>query len=377
MAMYVKQIKIKYSGILPTYDITLTDDVEIVLNQVGQVTDDVSRMRVQVSELQKYYSENIIQAINEKLSRTVDDICNGRITFQQGIDVIGATLFHDSLQSPDFESGMYVGRGWRIDNLGNAEFESIRVRSFLEVVELIVNRMQAQEGDTLFTDNDQIDFVQRVENEQHEVSYILSLKEKYDGYITAQKKGNIIKGIINTLAANQAGVSQYNDGDAVETDGDNTYFTSWMQVIEDRNTENSTLKTNQIRVALYGDNATPAGKNFVPCELMTIARWGCYQDPTDDRYSEAEKLDIERRQRMFSISVSDGRVTKYTKVNAPTLINANYGVTIGELPEFVKQYSKVAEVLSVVGEHTDWLYAQGIVVGNFIKVDINGVPEVS
>lgn len=377
MALYVKQITIKYSGILPTYDITLTDDVEIVLNQIGQVTDDVSRMRVQVSELQKYYSENIIQAINEKLSKVVNDVCQGRITFQQGLDAIGSAIFHDELRSPDFTSGLYTGRGWRVDQLGNAEFESIRARSFLEVVELLVNRLQAQEGDTLFTDNDQIDFVQRVENEQHEVSYILSLKEKYDGYITGQKTGNIIKGIINTLAANQAGVSQYDDDDAVETDGDNTYFTSWMRVIEDRNTADTTLKTNQIRVALYGDNDTPAGKNFVPCELMTIARWGCYQDPTDNRYSAAEKLDIERRQRMFSISVTDGRVTKYTKVNKPKIENTSFGVTIGELPEFVKNYSAVRSVLDVVGEHTDWLYAQGIVVGNFIKVDINGVPEVS
>ena len=75
MALYVKQMTVKYSGVLPTYDITITDDVEIVLNQIGQVTDDVSRMRVQVSELQKYYSENIIQAINEKLSKVVDDGC--------------------------------------------------------------------------------------------------------------------------------------------------------------------------------------------------------------------------------------------------------------------------------------------------------------
>ena len=41
MALYVKQMTIKFGDkALPQYDITLTDDVEIVLNQVGQVTDD-------------------------------------------------------------------------------------------------------------------------------------------------------------------------------------------------------------------------------------------------------------------------------------------------------------------------------------------------
>ena len=143
MALYIKQITIKFGDSpLPKYDITLTDDVEIVLNQIGQVTDDVSRMRVQVSELQKYYSENLIQEINTKLSRIQDDVCQGRITFQQGLDAIGRTIFHDEIRSPQFETGLYGGRGWRIDQLGNAEFESARVRSYFEVVESLVNRLR-------------------------------------------------------------------------------------------------------------------------------------------------------------------------------------------------------------------------------------------
>lgn len=417
--LYVKQITVKYGDKpLPQYDITLTDDVEIVLNQIGQVTDDVSRMRVQVSELQKYYSENIIQEINNKLSRIQDDVCQGRITFQQGLDAIGSVIFHDEVRSPQFESGLYTGRGWRIDNLGNAEFESIRIRSYLEVVELLVNRLQAQEGDTLFTDNDQIDKVDPVyeqvmpeqgddpkANKWYErtsvnneyvytptndtqvdqqktyyyiSSYILSLKEKYQGYITGQMYGNVVKGIINTLAAKQAGVSDVQDSQTVEIDGSNTYYTSWMRVIGTHNTHNPNvnLGVNQIQVVLYGDNFVPAGRNFAPCELMTIARWGCvdYSDPSDPNY-ETIKASIIRRQRMFMISTTDGRVVKYTGVDSPILRNGNYGVTIGELPEFVKNYPDVRAILNQVGEHTDWLYAQGVVVGKFIKVDIEGNPE--
>lgn len=375
MALYIKQITIKYGDKpLPQYDITLTDDVEIVLNQIGQVTDDVSRMRVQVSELQKYYSENLIQEINSKLSKVVDDVCQGRITFQQGLDALGSVIFHDKIQSPQFEEGLYTGRGWRIDNLGNAEFESARVRSFLEIVELIVNRLQAQEGDTLFTDNDQIEKVDVIEDEtDHSISYILTLKEKYQGYVTGQMYGNVVKGIINTLAAKQAGVSDY-ESTSVEIDGENKYYTSWMRVIGTHNT-NVNLGVNQIQVVLYGDNFVPAGRNFAPCELMTIARWGCvdYSDPEDPDY-ETIKASIIRRQRMFMISTTDGRVVKYTGVDSPILKNGNYGVTIGELPEFVKNYPDVRAILDQVGEHTDWLYAQGIVVGNYIKVDREGLP---
>ena len=375
MALYIKQITIKYGDKpLPQYDITLTDDVEIVLNQIGQVTDDVSRMRVQVSELQKYYSENLIKEINSKLSKVVDDVCQGRITFQQGLDALGSVIFHDKIQSPQFEEGLYTGRGWRIDNLGNAEFESARVRSFLEIVELIVNRLQAQEGDTLFTDNDQIEKVDVVEDETDQsISYILTLKEKYQGYVTGQMYGNVVKGIINTLAAKQAGVSDY-ENTSVEVDGENKYYTSWMRVIGTHNT-NINLGVNQIQVVLYGDNFVPVGRNFAPCELMTIARWGCvdYSDPEDPDY-ENVKASIIRRQRMFMISTTDGRVVKYTGVDSPILKNGNYGVTIGELPEFVKNYPDVRAILDQVGEHTDWLYAQGIVVGNYIKVDRDGLP---
>lgn len=432
MALYVKQMTIKYgSSPLPQYDITLTDDVEIVLNKIGQVTEDVSRVRVELSELQKYYSQNIIDEINNKLSRVYDDVALGKITFQQGLNAIGEAIFSGEMRSDRFETGLYTGRGWRIDQLGNGEMESLRVRSYLEVVELLVNRLQAQEGDTIFSDNDQIEKVEPefteattnpndnpkerklYEREQDEYgeysyvqtkdesvvsgktyymisSYILSLKKKYDGYFTPQKKGNILKGIINTLAAKEAGLSD-ESATSVEIDGDNKYYTSWMRCIGTRNTD-STLSNNQIRVELYSDDYsytdpetgetitnhfTPAGRNFPPCELMTIARWGCYLSPDEDGISEDERLSRERRQRMFMISVTDGRVVKYTKVNKPILDEWNYGVTIGELPDFVKRYTDVSSVLEQVGEHTDWLYAQGIVVGKFIKVDIHGKPEVT
>ena len=395
-ALYIKQIVVKYGdNVLPQYDITLTDDVEIVLNQIGQVTDDVSRMRVQLNELQKYYGEDLANQLAEKLSKVVDDVCQGRIAFQAGLDAIGNIIVSDEIKSKGFETGLYTGRGWRIDELGNAEFESARVRSFLEVIELLINRLQAQEGDTLFTDNDQIDRVDKIVN-NGVTSYILSLKEKWDGYTTAQLKGNIIKGIINTLAAKDADVSDESNNNPDKQgsdDGGNKYYTSWMRCIRTYG-DNGTigegvtpLGKNQIEVVLYGDSDVPANKNFEPCELMTIARWGCALDPNEQGITEAEKLSRTQRQRLFMISVSDGRVVKYTGVNAPKLIDGNYGVTIGELPDFVKEFSSVHNVLygyedsygnwhEGVGEHSDWLFAQGIVVENLIKVDKQGLPEI-
>ena len=417
-ALFIKQITIKYGeSVLPQYDITLTDDVEVVLNKIGQVTEDVSRVRVQLSELQKYYSENLIQAINEKLSRVSDDIALGRITFQQGLDALGSIVLSDEIKSQVFNSGLYTGKGWRIDQLGNAEMESLRVRSYLEVVELLINRLQAQEGDTLFTDNDQIDKVEPQfslytihqgdnpnslalyesgGNEEMVLtedttaqsgkdyyfisSYILSLKEKWDGYITSQQEGNILKGIINTLAARQTGVSNENTEDL--------YYTSWMRVVETHNSEGSTLGINQIRVVLYSDDYdtvedgktihhrfTPAGKNFAPCELMTVARWGCALDPDEENenLTDAERESRRRRQSLFYISTTDGRIAKLTGVNSPILKDTNYGTTLGNVPDFIKESSIKDQII----DGRDYLYAQGIIVGSFIQFDKKGNPKIN
>lgn len=376
-ALYIKQITIKYGdSTLPQYDITLTDDIEIVLNSIGQVTDDVSRMRVELSEVQKYYSENLIQDIQSRLSRVVDDVCAGLITFQQGLNAIGRVVLSNEIRSQQYATGLYTGHGWRIDQLGNAELESLRVRTYLEVVELLINRMQAQEGDTLFTDNDQIEKVERrVDASTGEVSYILSLKEKWAGYFTAQQYGNILKGTINTLAAKESGVSDEsgnNPDKQGSDDGGNKYYTSWMRVVGS-NASDNTLGKNQIRVVLYGDDEVPSQKNFQPCELMTIARWGCWQNPKEDGISAAEKESRTRRQQLFYISTSDGRIAKLTGVNSPILQDFNYGTTLGTVPDFVKDWAIKDRLI----DGRDYLYAQGVIVGDFIKVDIQGRPLIN
>jgi hypothetical protein len=191
--------------------------------------------------------------------------------------------------------------------------------------------------------------------------------------------GNILKGVINTLAAKDAGVSDVQDSQTVEKDGSNSFFTSWMRVIATHNTDN-TLSPNQIRVVLYGDNEVPAQKNFEPCELMTMTRWGCINYSTSDASKYADEgLDtqaailasIKRRQQVFYISTSEGRVVKLTGVDSPILRNGNYGTTLGILPEFVQNYPTVHERM-IAGR--DYLYAQGVVVGDFIKIDVEGNP---
>ena len=367
LQLFVKQLTIKYGDdVLPKYDITLTDNVEVVLNQIGQVADDVEKLSTIISALRQNYGKNVWNELAKKLSKTDDDVAMGNISFAK------------NAKSRDFVSGILGGKGWQIDNLGNGEFESLRIRTSLEVPELLINRQQAQEGDTIFSDNDQIEAIEKRIDDTDPLNpvtyYTLSFKEKWDGYITAQQYGNIIKGIVNTLAAREAGVSDVDpQAEGTESDGKNSFYTSWMRVVATHD-EDNTLGVNQVRVVLYGDQDVPAQKNFEPCIMMNCARWGCvdYADPESADY-EAVLASIKKRQVLILISTSDGRIIKMTGVNKPILERWNYGTTLGTLPEFVHNWPSVERELV---DGRDYLYAQGIVVGQLIKVDIEGKPEV-
>jgi hypothetical protein len=70
-ALYVKQETIKFENTpLPTYDISLTDDVEIVLNQIGQTVDEMSKLRKTIDELKKDYNYEIKPLLIDLLTRT-------------------------------------------------------------------------------------------------------------------------------------------------------------------------------------------------------------------------------------------------------------------------------------------------------------------
>lgn len=272
------------------------------------------------------------------LSRLVDDIAEGRITFRQGLTALGVSVFHDEAQFGDFVKSLYGGTGAGIDPQGNAEFESVRVRTYFEAVELIINRLSAMEGEQLFTEADTIDSVVDL----GDGTYGLYLHSKYDGYFTAQAQNNVIKGIINNLAAAALGVT----GDMGPA-----MYTSWMRV----NSVNPAL--NYIEVSLYPDNETPAGRNFPPCELMRIARWGNQTDTT--------------RQSCFYLSSTDGRIIHLTGVTKPIVEPSNYGATFGTTPEFLRAMDLP------IRPDQDYVYARGLIVQDIIRLDYQGKPIVT
>lgn len=289
---------------------------------------------VQVTEKVKAGFADVAKDLSEDspvrqqfLSRLVDDVAKGNITFEKAISVLGLATFSGGAEFGQFIKSLYAGKGAGIDADGNAEFESVRVRSYFECLELIINRLSAIEGDQLLTEADTIERVEDLGDN----CYGLYLKSKWDGYFTAQYPGNVLKGIINTLAT-----------------GSGVYYTSWLRV----NSVNTAA--NYIEVTLYPGEETPAGTNYPPCEMMKIARWGNQADTT--------------RQSCIYLSSTEGRIVRLTGVTKPIIDGSNYGATFGTLPEFLRALD-----LPII-EGQDYVYARGLIVQDIIRIDYQGKP---
>lgn len=306
----------------------LTQIREIEDPETGETTE------AQVTEKVKAGFADVAKDLSEDspvrqqfLSRLVDDVAKGNITFEKAISVLGLATFSGGAEFGQFIKSLYAGKGAGIDAAGNAEFESVRVRSYFECLELIINRLSAIEGDQLLTEADTIERVEDLGDN----CYGLYLKSKWDGYFTAQYPGNVLKGIINTLAT-----------------GSGIYYTSWLRV----NSVNTAA--NYIEVTLYPGEETPAGTNYPPCEMMKIARWGNQTDVT--------------RQSCIYLSSTEGRIVRLTGVTKPIIDGTNYGASFGTLPEFLRALD-----LPII-EGQDYVYARGLIVQDIIRIDYQGKP---
>lgn len=319
----LNEISTDRQGYMYLTQIREKEDTETGETTIEQVTE---KVKAGYADVAKDLSED--SPIREQfLSRLVDDVAKGNLTFEKMLTVLGLSIFKSGAQFGEFVQSLYAGKGAGIDQLGNAEFESVRVRSYFECMELIINRLSAIEGDQLLTEADTIESV----DDLGDNCYGLHLKSKWEGYFTAQYPNNVLKGIINTLAT-----------------GSGVYYTSWMRV-NSVNTAN-----NYIEVTLYPGDEVPAGTNYPPCEMMKIARWGNQTDTT--------------RQSCIYLSSTEGRIVRLTGVTKPIIDSTNYGATFGELPEFLR------ELDLPIAEGQDYLYARGIVVQDIIRIDYQGRP---
>ena len=292
-------------------------------------------------------------------ARTADDFApgsagEGRFVRKDRADqtpydlTVGGTLTaEDVIQSLQYMSGL-LGFGWGGDKKGNFWFESIGVRSFMEIAELIVNRQETIEGDAIYTEGDTIEEV----TDHGDGTYTLKLHPKWDGYTTAQIEHNVLKGIYNNITGalpdSDTGITHINGA---------YYYTSWFRVL----TVNAAANT--IDVVLYPDDEVPAGRNFPPCEMMKFSRWGNSGSADDERYAQ--------RQHCLYVSSTEGRILKLFGVTKPIIDKGNVAVCIGNCPEFLDGVAGLKAGEQIV-------YAQKMVAERFLEHDYEGrgKPEI-
>ena len=282
------------------------------------------------------------KAVDEqRLNKTKDDTAKGTITwekvqkFLQGLTAEDLSQFKKGATFGDFIQGMLLGTGGRIDELGNAEFESITSRSSIIAKELVVNRQTAMESNFVFTESGMVESVTEIPaaTEGGNVTYDLKLQKRWENDFTAFKENDVVLASINTLAEN------------------GKYYDMWLRVLS------VNTVTNTITVVCYPDDECPSKKNYPPCELARLIRWGNAVD--------------EDRQSCWYISSSEGLLVWLDHVTKPIIDKTNYSLAMGKLPDAL---SFLFQDFPTANKRDGAFYAKWMMAASFQQIDYQGNP---
>lgn len=277
----------------------------------------------------------------EFVSRLLDNTAQGTITFEKvqkflkGLTAEDLSQFKRGATFGEFIQGMLFGTGGRIDELGNAEFESITSRSSIIAKELIVNRQTAMESNFVFTESGMVESVTEIPatTEDGNVTYDLKLQKRWDNDFTAFKENDVILASINTLAES------------------GKYYDMWLRVLS------ANTVTNTITVVCYPDDECPSKKNYPPCELARLIRWGNAVD--------------EDRQSCWYISSSEGLLVWLDHVTKPIIDKTNYSLAMGKLPDAL---SFLFQDFPTADKRDGAFYAKWMMAASFQQIDYQGNP---
>lgn len=277
----------------------------------------------------------------EFVSRLQDNTAKSTITwekvqkFLRGLTAEDLSQFKKGATFGEVIQGMLFGTGGRIDELGNAEFESITSRSSIIAKELIVNRQTAMESNFVFTESGMVESVVEIPaaTEGGNVTYDLKLQKRWDNDFTAFKENDVVLASINTLAEN------------------GKYYDMWLRVLS------VNTVTNTITVVCYPDDECPSKKNYPPCELARLIRWGNAVD--------------EERQSCWYISSSEGLLVWLDHVTKPIIDKTNYSLALGKLPDAL---SFLFQDFPTANKRDGAFYAKWMMAASFQQIDYQGNP---
>ena len=320
---------------------TLLERAERIRDEVQEAANTAQR----VGQLLVDFITEMKGADSRYLSGIRPDTAHAPIHFAQGLTAKevrteGTEQVQEQLVVGDFLSGQ---SGARINKDGAAEVETLTVRSRLEVAEMQINRLTAVEGDWLLTESGTVEQV-----EQRGTQWVLTMRRRFEGDITAFAVHDVIKGIVSTAA-----VRAFRPNTPLPTPETALYAVAWLRV------ESVDINDNSITCSLYDNADVPGGANMQPCEGMNLARWG--------------NTSIAERRSCLYLSSREGRIMHLQGVTAPKITAEHQRASFGTLPDFLK-----AELGEVVDGKDDYLFARGLVVQDIIRLDAkaNPIPEI-
>ena len=319
-----------------------------LLERAEQIRDEVQEAANTAQRVGQLLIDLITQmkgADSRYLSGIRPDTAHAPIRFAQGLTASevrteGTEQVQEQLVVGDFLSGQ---SGARINKDGAAEVETLTVRSRLEVAEMQINRLTAVEGDWLLTESGTVEQV-----EQRGTQWVLTMRRRFEGDITAFAVHDVIKGIVSTAA-----VRAFRPNTPLPTPETALYAVAWLRV------ESVDINDNSITCSLYDNADVPGGANMQPCEGMNLARWG--------------NTSIAERRSCLYLSSREGRIMHLQGVTAPKITAEHQRASFGTLPDFLK-----AELGEIVDGKDDYLFARGLVVQDIIRLDAkaNPIPEI-
>ena len=160
LELFVKQLTVKYGeGVLPKYDITLTDNVEVVLNQIGKVADSVEKLGAIVAILRQTYNRSVWSELDKKLSKNRDDYTPYKLRMHKSeVDTearVGESLVfgpenteHEKayIQNVKGCKIYWNGSGWEIET----DYLSVNKRMYAKSIQ--VNEVTHVGGENLLTE---------------------------------------------------------------------------------------------------------------------------------------------------------------------------------------------------------------------------------
>lgn len=321
-SVIIQTLTIKEGGSVPEYEITLFNDkatsstIDKIQNSITNLANNIGITAEQArsianAAINAWYP----QWFDQKL-HTTDDVEFRSVTFSDRIKSKGAI------------DSMTAGKGIVMDaERGLVQADRFEARHSMTVMELIINRLSAMEGDYSFSDGGTVDRLER----QEDGTYRLWLRKRWEHDFTALHINDIVYGMINTLAA-----------------GGTDYHTSWMRVLH------VDMAANTADVTLYPDSEVPGGKNYPPSELMVITRRGNPADP--------------ERQGYWYLSSSEHCICMLDGVTKPILEEANYSVIVGRL-----KHLSIFDNLPI-NYRQSYVYCRGIATQDMMQIDYEGTP---